>query len=82
MQSIQSILDEFQHKHKNRMRLDYASELIGNIAKTIYDLPYEKTVELILQLIASETITNNQRSNLEFQLFKYRYFWWADHERL
>lgn len=78
----QSLLDEHPNQHKNRMQLDNITEQINKLALNITDkVEYEKAVDYILYIIADITLPNTiDRSNLEFELFRLRYFYWAEHE--
>lgn len=77
----QTILSDYPHKHKNRMELDHITEQINRLALRISgELEYQTVVDMILNLISHVTLPNSVLSSLEFELFRYRYFWWAKHE--
>ena len=77
----QTLLGDYPHKHKNRMELDRIAEQINILALRISgEFEYQIVVDMILNLIAHVTLPNSVLSSLKFDLFKYRYFWWAKHE--
>lgn len=63
------------------MEIDYINNLINKLALRISgDLEYQDVVDYICKLITDMTLPHSVLSSLEFELFKYRYFWWANHE--
>lgn len=63
------------------MEFDHIAQQINKLALRISgDLEYQIVVDYLCQLITDETLPNSVISSLEFELFKYRYFWWAEHE--
>ena len=77
----QTLLSDYPHKHKNRMELDHITEQINRLALRISgELEYQIVVDFILNLISHVVLPNSVLSSLEFDLFKYRYFWWTEHE--
>lgn len=77
----QTLLAEYPHRHRNRLEFDNITAQINKLALRISgDIEYQTVVDFICKLVADETLPNTDRANLEFELFKYRYFWWAHGE--
>lgn len=77
-QSDQSVLGDYKYKLENRYNLDRAIEEIYKISHRIDDMNPERSLGLIIGLIAEETLSHVLSNTLESMMFKDRYFYWVD----
>lgn len=77
---MKSVLEGYEHKTQNQFDLDMAVHHICSIANRISDIEYQKSLGLIIGLVAEESISGVIGLSLESVLFKFRYFYDIDQD--